>query len=290
MSTGAPAGGGPLLPLDRLQRWMHEVVVHPGSVEEALASPAAMPAPAERIEDVLLPSPTLTATERIGIYHAMYPLRMVEALSADYPALQHYLGDEGFGELVRAYVQAHPSRGYTLNRLGDHLPGFVKTARGLRRPEFCHDLARLELAITEVFDAPETPPLSEAAIAAVPPEAWERAVLTPVAAFRLLSFRYPVNAYLQTVKDDNHDHPKARLKDTWVAVYRRDYAGYRLELSRTAHDLLADLVAGRSLGEALARAARTGGRRAPSEHELFRWFREWVSGGVFGGVTIASDR
>ena len=99
-----------------------------------------------------------------------------------------------------------------------------------------------------------------------------------------------MNAYLQTVKDDNHDHPKARLKDTWVAVYRRDYAGYRLELSRSAHDLLAELVAGRSLGEALTRAARTGGRRAPSEHELFRWFREWVSGGVFGGVTIASDR
>lgn len=275
--------------LDRLQRWMHEVVVYPGTVEEALASPAAAP-PAARIEDVLLPSSTLTAAERIEIYHAMYPLRMAEALSSDYPALQHYLGDAAFGELVRAYVQAHPSRGYTLNRLGDHLPGFVKTAPGLRRPEFCHDLARLELAITEVFDAPETPPLSEAAIAAVPQEAWERAVLTPVAAFRLLSFRYPVNAYLQTVKDDHHDHPKARLKDTWVAVYRRDYAGYRLELRRPAHDLLADLAGGRPLGEALARAARTGGRRAPSEHELFRWFREWVSGGVFGGVTIGPDR
>ncbi|MFI5007824.1 MAG: putative DNA-binding domain-containing protein [Solirubrobacterales bacterium] len=269
------------LPLARLQRWMHEVVVYPGTVEEA---------PAERIEDVILPSATLTAAERIEIYHAMYPLRMGEALASDYPALHHYLGDGAFGELVRVYVQAHPSRGYTLNRLGDHLPEFVKTAPGLRRPEFCHDLARLELAISEVFDAPETPPLSEAAIAAVPPEAWERAVLTPVAAFRLLSFRYPVNAYLQTVKDENHDHPKARLKDTWVAVYRRDYAGYRLELTRAAHDLLAELVAGRPLGEALARAVRAGGRRAPSEQELFRWFREWVSGGVFGAVTIASDR
>lgn len=276
-------------PLDRLQRWMQDVVVHPGTVEEALASPAATP-PAERIEDVILPSSTLTAAERLEIYHAMYPLRMGETLSSDYPALQHYLGDDAFGRLVRDYVQVHPSRGYTLNRLGDHLPAFVKTAPGLRRPEFCHDLARLELAVTEVFDAPETPPLSEAAIAAVPPDAWERAVLTPVAAFRLLSFRYPVNAYLQTVKDENHDHPKVRLKDTWVAVYRRDYAGYRLELSRAAHDLLADLVAGRPLGEALARAARAGARRAPSEHELFRWFREWVSGGVFADVAMVSDR
>ncbi len=112
-------------------------------------------------------------------------------------------------------------------------------------------------------------------------------MLAPVAAFRLLAFRYPVNAYLQTVKDDEHDHPKARLKDTWVAVYRRDYGVYRLELSRSAHDLLADLADGRPLGAALTRAVVVGGRRAPSEHELFRWFREWVSGGVFRSVALS---
>jgi hypothetical protein len=135
-----------------------------------------------------------------------------------------------------------------------------------------------------VFDAPETPPLSEAAIAAVPPDSWEHARLTPIAAFRLLSFRYPVNAYLQTVRDDDHDHPKARLKDTWVAVYRRDYGAFRQDLSRTAHDLLADLAAGSTLGDAIASALRRGGKRAPSEHELFRWFREWMSGGIFTEV------
>ncbi len=261
------------------------LVVHPGPVEEALRV-AEAEVPAGRIGDVVLPSKTLTAAERIGIYHGMYPLRMTEALQSDYPALAHYLGDDGFRYLVRGYVQAFPSRSYTLNSLGDHLPEYVKTAPGVRRPEFCHDLARLELAVSEVFDAPETPPLSEKAIAAVSPEAWEHAMLAPVAAFRLLAFRYPVNAYLQTVKDDQHDHPKARLKDTWVAVYRRDYGVYRLEVSRPAHDLLADLAAARPLGEAVTRAVRAGGRRAPTEHELFRWFREWVSGGVFRSVTL----
>jgi hypothetical protein len=274
---------GLALPLERLQKWMQAVVVHTGSVEEAVAAPG-LEVPKDRVDEVLLPSSSLSGTERIGIYHGMYPLRMMEALSSDYPALQHFLGDHDFGALVSGYIQLHPSSTYTLNRLGDHLPEYVKTAPGMKRPDFCHDLARLELAITEVFDAPETPPLAEAAIAAVPPEAWERAVLQPVAAFRLLAFRYPVNAYLQTVKDDNHDHPKARLKDSWVAIYRRNYGAYRLELSRAAHDLLADLVAGRPLGEALSRAVRAGGRRAPSEHELFRWFREWVSAGVFQRV------
>ena len=40
---------------------------------------------------------------------------------------------------------------------------------------------------------------------------------------------------------------------------------------RAAHDLLADLARGLPLGKAVTKAVRHGGRRAPSEHELFRW-------------------
>lgn len=284
MAPEAPASE---IGLDRLQRWMQGVVVHPGPVEEALASPEVeAEVPASRLGEVILPSKTLTPAERVDIYHGMYLLRMVDALKADYPALEHFLGEDNFRKLVRDYVQRHPSVSYTLNRLGDRLPEFVRQASGLPRREFCHELARLERAVNEVFDAPETPPLSERAIAAVPAEAWERARLAPVAAFRLVSFRYPVNAYLQTVKDDDHDHPRARLKDERVAVYRRDYGVYRLDLTRAAHDLLADLAAGKPLGEAVGAALRRG-RRPPSETELFRWFREWVSGGVFATVELA---
>jgi hypothetical protein len=275
------------LPLDRLQRWMQSVVVHPGTVEEALAAPEAREQlPANRVGDAILPSRTLTPAERLEIYHGMYPLRMVEALASDYPALQHFLGEDGFRELVERYVQVYPSRSYTLVRLGDHLPAYVKDAPGLRRRDFCYDLARLELAVSQVFDAPETPSLTPEAIAAVPPEAWERARLRPVRAFRLLAFRYPANAYLQSVRDDHHDHPRIRLKDAWVAVYRRDYVIYRLDLSRAAHDLLRDIVEGTLLGEAIALAEKRGGRRAPTPDELFRWFREWVSGGVFQSVEL----
>ena len=70
----------------------------------------------------------------------------------------------------------------------------MRTRPGLRRRDFCHDLARLELAMSQAFDAPRRPPSPSAEVAAVPPEAWEGARLEPVAAFRLLAFRYPVSA------------------------------------------------------------------------------------------------
>jgi Putative DNA-binding domain len=276
-----------VLPLDRMQRWLQAVIVHPGETKEALASTAAAAeVPAGHVADVILPSATLTPTERLGVYHGMYLLRMHDALASDYAALKHFLGDPGFFGLVRDYVQVYPSRSHSLNRLGDHLPEFLKNAPDFKRRDFCVDLARLECAIAQVFDAPETKPLSQDEIAAVAPEAWEHARLLPIEAFRLMTFQHPVNAYLQTVRDENHDHPKPRRKPEWVAIYRREYAVYRLDLSRDGHDLLADLTSGVPLGEAIGLALKRGGRKALGEDQLFKWFRDWVSGGVFRAVEL----
>lgn len=274
------------LPLDRLQRWMQGVVVHPGSIDEALASPEAMAETASASE-VVLPSKTLTPAERIEIYQGMYLLRMADALASDYPALKHFLGEHGFFELVRDYVQVYPSRSYTLNRLGEHMPEYLRNARGRKHQEFLTDLARLELAVAEVFDAAQVEPLSESQIGAVRLEEWERAVLRAVPALRLLSFRYNANDYAQAVKQAKRA-PKPRLKETWVAVYRRDYAVWRHALPRAAHDLLSDLVAGVSLGQAIQAALKRDPQRRPREEQLFRWFRDWVAGGVFASVRILS--
>jgi hypothetical protein len=270
-------------PLDRLQRWMQGVVVHPGSIDEALASPAAMAETASASE-FILPSQTLTPEERIEIYQGMYVLRMADALASDYPSLKHFLGEHGFFELVRDYVQVYPSRSYTLNRLGDHLPEFLMNARGQKHQAFLADLARLELAVAEVFDAPEGASLSASQIGAVRVEEWERAVLRVVPAFQLLSLRYNANDYTQAVKQAKRV-PRPRLKQAWVAIYRRGYAVYRHELPHAAHDLLFDLARGICLGQAVQAALERPGRR-PQEQQLFRWFREWVSGGIFASVRI----
>lgn len=274
------------LALDRLQGWMQTVIVHPGPADEAVRSEAALAeVPEGRLADVILPSQTLRPEERLAIYHSMYPLRMRDALAGDYPGLEHFLGEEGFERFVHDYVQAHPSRSYTLNRLGDHVPEFLGRLRKLKHREFLHDLARLERAVSEAFDAEETPRLTDEQVQAVAASDWSRARLVPVASLRLLEVRYAVNAYLESVKDESHDHPRPSRKDGWVAVYRRNYGVYRLDLSKAAIALLRDLAAGKKLSWALRAATRRGGR-PPGEDQLFRWFREWVSAGIFTRVDL----
>jgi len=237
--------------------------------------------PSGELDRVVLPSRSLTSTERVGIYHGMYLLRMTEALESDYPALRHFLGQRGFEELVHAYVQVHPSRSHTLNRLGDHLPEFIVDHPGLDQREFLHDLARLELAVTEVFDAPETPTLSQSDVADASPETWASLRLKPVAAFRLLELQHPVNDFLQSVYDEDHAHPAVRRQRAWVVVCRRDYSMRRLELTREGYELLADLVSGAPLGDAVSTAVSRGARHGLSGEQIFRWFRQWTTLGCF---------
>jgi len=60
----------------------------------------------------------------------------------------------------------------TLNRLGDHMPKFLADGGfdRLKRRAFATDLARLELLMSEVFDAEDSPVLNEEQVAAVPPD------------------------------------------------------------------------------------------------------------------------
>jgi len=269
--------------LEAVQRWMQAVIVHPGDVDEAIASPeASAEVDPKRLAELVKPSHSLTPAERVDIYHGMYMLRMVEALESDYPAIRHFLGEEGFEQLAADYVQAYPSRSYTLNRLGDHVPQFFLDHPDRPDAAFLHDLARAELAITQVFDAEETPVLTEAAAKAVPEAAWASARLRPVAALRIVATRHPVMPFLEAYKHDR-PAPRPRRRASWLVAYRRDYSVLRLELSRHEYDLLSALVGGAPLGEAIARAALEL-RASRREATVFRWFRTWIAEGMFAAI------
>jgi hypothetical protein len=276
--------------LARVQRWMQALIQDQGTCEEAIASERAQAEiPADQARTVVLPSKTLSSFERLDIYREMYLQRMEEALSSDYPALKHYLGDEEFLRMVARYVEVYPSRSYTLNRLGDHLPEFLATLDDLAKRDFCHQLARLEYALTGVFDAGETAPLTPQAVQAVPQDAWETARLKPIEAFKLLAFEYPVSRYLGFVDEEN-PAPRLARKKTWIVAYRRNYHVHRMDLTQPAYELLSTLASGQTVGDAIVSVMTRKFRPAVQEKQLFEWFRDWMAEGLFQAVELAAAR
>ena len=268
-----------------LQRWMQAVIVHPCCAEHGADSPEARAElEPERIAELVRPSAALTPLDRVGIYQGMYLVRMREALEFDYPTLRAYFGETRFAELVTAYVGAHPSRNYTLNRLGDAMPAFVATWSSEEEASFLHDLARLELALSDVFDAEPSVVLRPEDVATIPPDAWAGARLVPSATLRVLAFTHPVTEALVAAKK-GEPVERSRRRASFCALYRKHVTVMRLDLSRPEHDLLVALIAGTNLGEALERA--TASLKATERADrVFGWFRGWIAQGLFSRVEL----
>jgi hypothetical protein len=259
-----------------LQEWMQAVVTHPSDVYEA-ADAAAI-----AVDDVILPSRTLQPIQRVGIYHGMYMLRMIEALTVDYAAVAQFLGEHAFEHLVRDYVQQFPSRSYTFNRLGDSLPEYIASS-SLKRRNFLHDLAALELAMTLVFDEAEAEPLPADAIASIAPEQIADARIIPIPALRLLALDYDANEAFHAFREERP--MKARRQKSWLAVHRRDYGVYRMPLTREAFVFIEALVARQTIGRAIETFQRRF-RRFPAQSDLFTWFRDWSAAGLFTAIEV----
>ena len=271
-------GGPPVLELPRLERWMQAVIVHPLPVEEAVRSrSAARHMKVAEARHAILPSKTMEPLERLAVYQGMFPLRMHDALEADYPGLAAFLGPQRFFEFVLAYVAVHPSRSYTFARLGDHVPEFLRKTRRFAPAPFLHDLARLERAVTEVFEVDEEgserPPRPPRHVA----EDWESRRFATTSTLRLLAFRHAAGAALDALKTGKRPgtHPRA----TWAALHRRRYAVYRLDLTREEFHLLGALAKGQTLGVALRAAARAC-RKPLSPRAVTRAFRIFTAEGL----------
>lgn len=234
------------------------------------------PHEARGAERFILPSKRLRPAQRMAIYADAYLARLVEALEEDFPALTRHLGHRRFHRVARAYLRRHPSRHYSLNPLGRKLPQFLSDRPGAR------DVARVEAAMSEVFDAEAIPPLRPADFAKVPPERLAGSRLAFVPAFRLLELDHAVNPVVDAAREERRQLPPLRRRRSWVAVYRKEFQVWRLDLSEPAFAALRALHRGRTVAQAVAAAAKAWREESHLlQARVRRWFGEWVSEGFF---------
>ena len=285
--------------LDVVQRWFQAVVTHPEGIEGGAASAEAqrlIHLKRGELEAVIRRSRNLTAAERLSIYANAYYARLLECLASYFPVLQRALGEEVFESFAFEYLQRYPSKSYTLDRLGESFARFLAETRPeepaeLGWPDFLVDLALLEWNVTRVFDGPgveHQPLLTPEALQSIPPERFGEARLAPVPCLRLLQFRFPVNAYFTAMRQaaEGEDLAVPEPAPERVALSRRDFVVRRFALTAAQHALLEKVVAGATVGEAIAAAAAASDLDDDAlASELRSWFQLWAAEGFFLSVS-----
>jgi hypothetical protein len=100
------------------------------------------------------------------IYADMYQARLLDVLRDDFPLVLAVIGDEAFCSLAGRYLARHPSEHPSVRYVGRRFTDFVAADETV--PPFLADLARLEWARVDVFDALDGEPLRRRTRVAAP--------------------------------------------------------------------------------------------------------------------------
>lgn len=275
--------------LRRIQEWMLTVVMNPEGASAGVDSDAArrfIPTSTDALDEVILPSRNLASVDRLAVYANMYYWRLIDVLADDFPAVRHALGWDRFEPLARAFIATHPSRFFTLSRLGRKFPDFIANeADDVPHRAFVAELARIEIACDEVFDARRSTRLATSELEAVAPEDWGDVRLRTVDALRLLALDHPANAYVQSVRDGEEPEIPGP-SPTWLMVRRSDeYTVWRSDLTAEQYGLLRALEGGETLAGALEAAASVPDANVEQlMGSVGSWFQKWTALGVFAAL------
>ncbi len=230
----------------------------------------------------------VTPEEQIEIYREQFWLRHTSSLLEDFPGLSGILGQTDWERLVESYLKAHVPQSYTLRDLGDALPEFVEHATWLPHHRLCADMAQLEWAYIEAFDAPEVTPLTAEKIASIPDEAWETAQMVLDPSLHFLEQTYPVadlRRALRRAEDSGDSVPIPEPAPVCLVVYRHEHRLWDKAIGRTSFRLLRALAGGLPLVEACTLVVQEDPRAESviGEH-LGSWFLHWGKAGFITDV------
>jgi len=127
---------------------------------------------------------------RIAVYADAYFLRLRDVLREDFSRVAALLGLEQFDEVVQGYLEAFPSRWPSVRHLGHALSEFLRHRTDT--PKCLADLAELEWARIEVFDAPDAECVTIEDFISVPADAWPALRFSAIPAIKIFQAQYPV--------------------------------------------------------------------------------------------------
>lgn len=216
--------------------------------------------------------------EQLAVYANAYRYRLYDAVAEDYPVLRHYLTDKIFSDLIWAFVEEVLPDHFNIGRFALKLPAFIQQA--LPDDAFAHAMCQLETTVAQMTDPTETQPLDEADIQGLTAETLLGLTLYPRQALALMQFDQQVNAYYQSVMDDQT--PDEPLHEAvYLAVFRHEDVVWRMELEAQEFGLLSKLFSGASIGETLADVEED------AQYKITEYFSKWMRNGLLASHQYA---
>jgi len=268
------------------QRWFSGLVMRPLAPDNHMHIPGEDGSALAEIDSIIAPNTKLSAFERLEVYNRQYWFRLFEALDTDFPALIKLIGNGHFRNLAEAYLTECPSTSYTLRDLGNRLPNWLEanSKHAGDFPQAAVDIARLEWAYVEAFDAAELPTpgpeqlqqAGEEGRIRLQPHIHFVELRTAIDEFTAKAHDYEFGRRDKLLRRFKRDRFKVLPETFTVAVYRIHDQVAQLPLEAEAVTLLKSLAEGKPLGDALEAAFLNSSlSEEQNAIRIQQWFATW---------------
>ncbi len=195
-----------------------------------------------------LVSPRGTAdTKRFAVYRNNVHVSLVGAIAARFPVTRQLVGEEFFTGMARLYVGQNKPSGPVLLHYGDSFPDFIGQFPPAAGLPYLPDLARLEAAWTDTYNAADADVLTAADLARIPGEALTVLELTLAPSTRTVRSSFPVGSLWSAHQTTPFTIPA--LSGSECVLLRRPQAEVRLTIiPPAAFTFLKAIKQGRNLG------------------------------------------
>ena len=220
---------------------------------------------------------------QFAVYRNAYRARLRGALRENFEVLPLVMGDEAFDDLANAYIDAHPSSHYSLRWFGHQLAAFMAAQDELVPHPAMVDLARMEWALRNAFDAPSVEALAPEALAQVQAEDWPHLRFGLHPAVQMLDMQWAIGPVWHALKAEQDDVPPPDPFVHHLLVWRHGLYTQWKSLNTAEAAFVQCLQANHTFGETCEALASVVGEDNAAQTAAAQ-LRECLGNGVIAGV------
>lgn len=231
----------------------------------------------------------LDSATRLEVYANAYRARLHEALETDFPALAYALGDEGFTALGEAYIAAHPSPYFSLRDYGTRLPVWLADQPVAEAHPWLVELATLEWALAEAFDAPDADTAGVEDAAALAPADWPAMCLHFVPSLRVVTQTWDILTPWHAAKaGEPFDTVDALTAPTRCLVWREQLVTRFRSVAPDEAQALEQAAAGASFADLCTTLGETEPSPEQAALRAAALLKAWLEAGLVGRLYVSA--
>jgi hypothetical protein len=223
--------------------------------------------------------------ERLEIYRHGYRIRLREALAIEFPGLR-LLAGRRFQSLLESYIETHPSHHYNIRWHGAGLAAFLECTSPWRERPPLAELARLDWAISTVFDAADADALAAADLAGIPADAWPQLRLRPLDHLQIVSADCNAEAFRRAAdRGARRPHLRRYARLRHLLVWRQALEVRYRPIADDERAVLDGAMQGEPFAQLCERVAAWHAS-AQAVPRMAALLHQWLDAGLIGSVRL----